>query len=278
MIISVASGKGGTGKTTVAVNLALALENSQLLDCDVEEPNVHIFLKPTIEETKPVYVPVPKIDEKLCDYCKKCSEFCEYNAIVVVAKKVMVFTELCHGCGGCVLVCPKKAITEEKRELGVIKKGFSGDLKVVYGELTVGEPRAVPVIDEVKKEASLDRIVVIDVPPGTSCPVVASINGSDYCILVTEPTPFGLHDLQLMVETVRKMNIKFGVLINKAGIGGNDVYEYCKKEGIPILLEIPFNKKIAELYSSGVPLIQGIPEWKNMFLNLFKTIEKSVKE
>lgn len=275
MIISVASGKGGTGKTLVAVNLALSIENNvQLLDCDVEEPNSHLFIKPEIEETKPVYVLTPKVDEKLCDFCKKCSEFCEYNAIVVVSKKIIVFSELCHNCGGCVLVCPRKAITEEKKEIGIVEKGYSKNLAFVSGRLNVGEPRPVPVINEVKKEIIQEKNVIIDSPPGTSCPVIASIHGSDFCILVTEPTPFGLYDLKLMVETVKKMGIKFGVVVNKAGIGNKEVYAYCEKEKIPILLEIPYSRKIAELYSHGIPFTTEMVEWRKRFSDLFKTVKE----
>lgn len=276
MIISIASGKGGTGKTTVAVNLALSLENVQLLDCDVEEPNAHILLNPQINEVKPVYILTPKVDENLCDYCGKCSEFCEFHAIVTIAKKIMVFPELCHGCGGCSIVCPKKAITEEKREIGAVKKGTAGSIEFVSGQLNIGEPMPVPVIREVKKEIDDNKVVVIDVPPGTSCPVVASVYGSDYCILVTEPTPFGLHDLKLMVEVLKEINIPFGVVVNRAGIGDKKTYEYCEKEGIPILLEIPFERKIAELYSHGTPFVKELPEWREKFVMLFRNVKGRV--
>ncbi|RLG92864.1 MAG: (4Fe-4S)-binding protein [Candidatus Hecatellales archaeon] len=274
MIVSVASGKGGTGKTFVSVNLALSIDNAQLLDCDVEEPNSHLFIKPKIVEKKPVHVLTPKINEKNCDFCKKCSEFCEYNAIVVVPRKIMVFYELCHNCGGCILICPKKAITEDKKQVGVVEKGYSKNLMFVSGRLSVGEPRPVPVINEVKKEAVKEKNVIVDSPPGTSCPVIASVEGSDFCILVTEPTPFGLYDLRLMVETVKKMGIKFGVVVNKAGIGNKDVYKYCEKEKIPILLEIPYSRKIAELYSQGKTLVEENPEWKEKFSGLFRAIRE----
>ena len=276
MIVSVASGKGGTGKTLVAVSLALSIGNVQFLDCDVEEPNSHIFLKPKILERKSVYVSIPKIDENLCNHCKKCSEFCEYNAIVVVPNKTIVFPELCHNCGGCMLICPQKAISEEEKKIGVVEKGFAENLEFVGGRLTVGEPRPIPVIDKVKNEILPNKNVIIDSPPGTSCPVIASIYGCDYCILVTEPTPFGLHDLKLMVETVKKMNIKFGVIVNKAGLGNKEVYKYCREEKIPILLEIPYSRRIAELYSSGIPFIKEIKEWKNKFLSLFKDLKESL--
>jgi len=276
MILSVASGKGGTGKTTVAVGMALSLENVQLLDCDVEEPNVHILLHPEINETRAVNVPVPVVDEKLCDYCGKCSEFCEYNAIVVMPNKVMTFPALCHGCGGCSIICPKSAITEEKREIGLVKKGFAGNIEFACGELKIGEPMADPIIKQVKSEINDKKTVIIDAPPGTSCPVITSVYGSDCCLLVTEPTPFGLHDLKLTIEMLREIKIPFGVIVNRAGIGDRKVYGYCEEEGIPILLEIPFSRRVAELYSRGIPFVNEMPEWKREFLSIFNSVEKQV--
>ncbi len=279
MIISVASGKGGTGKTTVAVNLALSLSNLQvqLLDCDVEEPNSHIFLNPVIEETKPAQTLVPKVNYELCDYCGKCAPACEYNALVVLPEKeVMVFPELCHGCGLCSLVCPQEAISEEPREIGVIKKGRSGDgtIDLVYGLLNIGEVKATPLIDQVKAELDPAKTVIIDVPPGTACPVIAAVQNTDYCILVTEPTPFGLYDLKLAVEVLRVLKIPFGIVVNKAGIGDRKVYEYCAKEGIPLLLEIPHDKRIARYYSEGVPFVREMPEWEERFAGMMKKIEE----
>lgn len=276
MIISIASGKGGTGKTTVATNMALSLTNVQLLDCDVEEPNAHIFLQPEIQKQMPVYIAVPMIDKIRCDYCGKCAEFCEFNALAVLNDMVMVFPELCHGCGGCSIVCPKNAIVEENREIGVVKQGAAGDIKFVYGELNIGEHMAVPVIKGVKSEIDNDKTVIIDASPGTSCPVIAAVHGSDYCILVTEPTPFGLHDLELAVEVLRKMEIPFGVIINREGIGDQKVQEYYKEEGIPILLTIPVDRKIAELYSRGVPFVLEMPGWKEKFLDVFEHITSVV--
>jgi MinD superfamily P-loop ATPase len=274
MIITVASGKGGTGKTTVAVNLALSLENVQLLDCDVEEPNSHILLQPTITETEPVYTKVPVISEDLCVYCGKCSKFCVYNALFVAPKTVMVFPELCHSCGGCMLVCPKNAITERKRQIGVIKKGEAKGVEIVYGELNVGEAMAVPLIKAVKNQIKKDKTVVIDAPPGTACSLVASVHKTEYCILVTEPTPFGLHDLKITVQVLKDIGVPMGVVINRAGIGDRKVYEYCKKEKIPLLMEIPFSQNIAELYSRGVPFVSEMPEWKEKFLKIRDTIKR----
>ncbi len=274
MIISVASGKGGTGKTTVAVNMALSLGNVQLLDCDVEEPNAHILLQPKIDETRPVYTRIPVISEELCDYCGKCSTFCAYHALFVAPKTVMVFPELCHNCGGCSLVCPKNAIKEKDRQIGVIRKGKVKGVEAVYAELNVGEPMAVPLIREVKRQIEKDKTVIIDAPPGTACPLIASVYNSDYCILVAEPTPFGLHDLKMTVQVLNDLEIPMGVVINRAGIGDKKVYEYCKKEDIPLLLEIPFSKRIAELYSRGIPFVVEMPEWKEEFLKLLGKIER----
>jgi MinD superfamily P-loop ATPase len=274
MILTVASGKGGTGKTTVAVNMALSLENVQLLDCDVEEPNSHILLHPEIKETEPVYMKVPVVSEELCDYCGKCSKFCAYNALFVAPKTVMVFPELCHSCGGCSLVCPKNAITEKKRQIGVIKKGEAKGVEIVYGELNVGEAMAVPLIRAVKNQMKNNKNVVIDAPPGTACSLVASVHKTDYCILVTEPTPFGLHDLKITVQVLKDLGVPMGVVINRAGLGDKKVYEYCEKEKIPLLMEIPFSKKIAQLYSRGVPFVAEMPEWKEKFLEVRDRIKR----
>jgi len=245
MIVAVASGKGGTGKTSVAVNMALSIGNVQFLDCDVEEPNAHLLLHSEISREEPVYLPVPVIDEELCDHCGKCAEFCPNNAIFVSLEKVLVFPELCYSCGGCAIICPRKAISEEQRRIGTLKLGSAGDLELVYGELEVGEPMAVPVIKEVKRRIKNDRPVILDSPPGTSCPVIETVKGSDFCVLVTEPTPFGLHDLKITVEVLKDMGIPFGVVVNRAGIGDKKVYEYCEEKNIPILLEIPYQRKIA---------------------------------
>lgn len=274
MILSIASGKGGTGKTTVAVNMALSLENVQLLDCDVEEPNDHLLLQPTIEKTSPVYVRIPNIDLEKCDYCAKCAEFCAFNALFVANKQIMVFPEICHNCGGCTIVCPKKAISEKKRKIGQVKKGFADGVELVFGELSVGEPMAVPIIREVKRQMRDDRNVIVDSPPGTACPVVESVYGSDYCVLVTEPTPFGLYDLKIAVEVIEKLKIPFGVVVNQAGIGDQKVYEYCKENQIPVLLEIPYSRRIAELYSSGIPFVLEMPEWREKFQELFSAVER----
>jgi MinD superfamily P-loop ATPase len=279
MIVSVASGKGGTGKTLVATNLALALSDKakvQLLDCDVEEPNAHIFLHLDMNQSHPVSIPVPKVDETKCTYCGKCAEVCAYNAIAVVNKKVLVFPQLCHGCGACSYLCPEFAITEEGRSIGVVEQGYSGNLEFIQGRLDIGEPMAPPVIKEVKKHIDPMSIVIIDVSPGTSCPVVESVKGSDFCLLVTEPTPFGLNDLSLAVEMLKKLGIPCGVVINRDNVGDDEVEHYCHEQGIPILLKIPLDREIAKLYSKGIALIEGMPQWRKTFIGLFEDIERMV--
>jgi MinD superfamily P-loop ATPase len=273
MIISIASGKGGTGKTLISTSLALSLgKGIQLLDCDVEEPNAHIFIKPAIESSEPASIPVPQVDEAKCTFCGKCKEVCAFNAIAVLAEHVLVFPELCHGCGACSYLCPENAITEVYRQIGVVECGKSGDIDFVHGKLNIGEAMAPPLIRAVKKHIDRSKTVIIDVPPGTSCPVVESIEGSDFCLLVTEPTPFGLNDLVLAVEVVRKLGIPFGVVINRAGFGDTKTEEYCARENIPILLSIPLDTEIAKLYSRGIPLVQGMPEWKERFVRLHREI------
>jgi len=281
MIISVASGKGGTGKTTIATSLALSLANAQLLDCDVEEPNAHIFLKPQIKEKKPSYIPIPEIDEDKCDYCGKCAEICVYNAIAVIApgdnnKKgsVLVFPSLCHGCGACSELCPQNAIKEVNREIGVVEMGVCGETEFVHGKLNISEAMSPPVIRQVKKYIDPKKTVIIDAPPGTSCPVVTSVKDSDFSILVTEPTPFGLNDLILAVEVIRKLKIPFGVVINRSDLGNNKTEEYCKQENIPVLMKIPFKKEIAMAYSKGEPMVKAFPEYKKEFVYLYKQILK----
>ena len=282
MIISIASGKGGTGKTTVATNLGLFLSGErsrdiQFLDCDVEEPNAHIFLKPQIEKSQPVSLLIPNVDQKRCTFCGECTKVCAYNAIVVLKKEVLTFPELCHGCGGCSLLCPEKAISEKEREIGVLEEGRADSIKFVQARLNIGEPMATPVIRAVKKTIDTDGITIIDVPPGTSCPVIEAVNGSDFCLLVTEPTPFGLHDLKLAVELLKKLEIKHGVLINRAGIGDEKVKDYCEKEGVPIIAQIPYDREIAVLYSRGIPMWTSGEHYRKIFRKLWELIESQVR-
>jgi MinD superfamily P-loop ATPase len=281
MIVSIASGKGGTGKTLVATSLALSLKDKygvQLLDCDVEAPNDHIFLKPVITSQEAVTIPVPEVEEVKCTHCGRCAEVCAYNAIAVLPDRVMVFPELCHGCGACSYLCPEKAISEVGRETGVIEQGDADGIAFVQGKLTIGEAMPSPVIREVKGKAEPADLVIIDVPPGTSCPVVESIKGSLFCLLVTEPTPFGLNDLVLAVATVRELDIPLAVVLNRACVGDDEVKKYCQRERIPILDTIPLDSDIARLYSKGVTLAEGKPEWRERFIELFHKIEGMIDE
>ena len=281
MIISVASGKGGTGKTIIATSLALLLSEEksqkiQFLDCDVEEPNAYIFLKPQIDKSQPVNILIPKVDMSKCSFCGECAKVCVYNAIVVLKKEVLVFPELCHGCGGCSLLCPENAIAEEERKIGVIEEGQAGPIRFIQGRLDIGEPMATPLIRSVKKKINPDGVTIIDVPPGTSCPVIEAVNKSDFCILVTEPTPFGLNDLRLAVETMRKLKIECGVVINRANIGDEKVKEYCRKESIPIMAEIPYDRNVAVLYSSGIPMLIEGEKYRKILGQLWESIERGV--
>ncbi|MGI6131402.1 MAG: ATP-binding protein [Bacillota bacterium] len=293
MIVSVASGKGGTGKTTVAVNLALALEDSVLvdfLDCDVEEPNAHLFLHPVLETSESVTLPVPVIDESKCSGCGICAEVCAFHAILSFGNRAITFPELCHGCGGCARFCPEGAITEAAREIGVVEAGWVGapaagvprpaaeagavrGIGFIHGRVNIGTALAPPVVKAVRsKAAPANGVVIIDSPPGTSCPVVASVKGSDYCILVTEPTPFGLNDLMLAVDMVRELGIPFGVVINRAGLGDDKVAAFCRQENIPVLLEIPFDRRFAASYARGGQLVRDFPELGDALRGLWRQI------
>ncbi|NPV52701.1 MAG: P-loop NTPase [Firmicutes bacterium] len=284
MIVAIASGKGGTGKTTIATNMALTLEEAmptQILDCDVEEPNAHLFLNPAVANIELVTLPVPVVDETRCDVCGRCSAVCAFHAILVMGGRVLAFPELCHGCGGCSLFCPTGAISEKPIDIGVVESGWAGGdgrINFVHGKLKVGRALAPPVIRAVKRKAHSKEAyaIIIDAPPGTSCPVVASMVGSDFCLLVTEPTPFGLNDLVLAVEMVKALKIPFGVLINRSGLGDEELKAYCEQNQIPILLEIPFDRRYAACYARGGRLVEEFPELKEALRGLWQKIEKKV--
>jgi len=275
MIVSIASGKGGTGKTLVATSLAHALKGRipvTLLDCDVEEPNDHIYMRARLLRTEPVNVQVPCVDESKCITCGVCHDVCAFNAIAVLGSAVLVFKELCHGCGACTRFCPVGAITETPHEIGVVEVGDADGIRFVDGVLTIGQPMAPPIIRQVKKLTGTEGVTIIDASPGTSCPVVEAVKGSDFCILVTEPTPFGLNDLRLAVETVRELGLPHGAIINRVGVGDTRTEEYCRDEGIPVLMTIPLDERIARSYSRGVPLLEALPEYRQRFLDLYERI------
>ena len=273
MIISIASGKGGTGKTTVATNLALSMDSDvMLLDCDVEEPNAHLFIQPTFNHTETIYTPVPKVDESKCNLCGKCGEICQFKAIVVIGETVLPFPELCHSCGGCMAVCPEDAITETGRELGIIQKGFCNGIQLIHGKLRIGEAMAPPLIRAVRSFTRPDQFTIIDAPPGTSCPVIAAMKDTDFILLVTEPTPFGLNDLKLAFSAVELLGIPCGLIINRSDVGDDKVEAYAKSKDLPILMQIPFDRRIAEAYSRGEMIIEAIPEYKDKFHKLYQNI------
>jgi len=276
MRVAVASGKGGTGKTTVATNLAVLLsragKNVAYLDCDVEEPNGHIFLKPAIESSETIYLPVPVVDQDKCTLCRKCEEICQYNAIVCMGNKTLVFQELCHACGGCYLICPVNAITEVDREVGVVEEGFAGKIRFAHGKLKIGEALSPPLVKGVKKRAIDDGITVLDAPPGTACPAVETVMHADLVVLVTEPTPFGLNDLKLAVDMTRQVGVEFGVIINRSNIGDDKTEKFCQQHRIELLGEIPDDRNVAVAYSHGELPIDAVSGYSDYLHPLVEKI------
>lgn len=281
MIISVASGKGGTGKTTVATSLAISLGDRPVtfLDCDVEAPNAHLLLRPSLSRSQVVEMLIPEVDEARCDTCGRCAEVCQYHAIVVLGGKTLIFPQLCHGCGSCAWNCPNEAISEVPRRLGVLQSGRApGGVRFAHGTLDIGEPMAVPVIRRLKKwlPPREGELVIRDAPPGTACPVVETMRGADFVLLVTEPTPFGLHDLRAAAQVVRELDLPAGVVLNRVGVGDQGVEGFCSEKGIPILMRIPIERRIAEAIAKGQTLASAFPEYGPRFSRLLDGIESEL--
>ncbi|OHB61737.1 MAG: (4Fe-4S)-binding protein [Planctomycetes bacterium RBG_13_60_9] len=278
MKIAIASGKGGTGKTTIATNLAVSISQAgrpvQYLDCDVEEPNGHIFLKPHIDYVEDVTVGVPQVDESKCTGCGRCGQLCQYSAIICIQKHVLTFEQLCHSCGGCMAVCPTFAIAEKQRKIGVAEFGAVDGVAFGHGKLDIGAIQTPALIRQVKRNARKDAVVILDAPPGTSCPVIEAVKGTDFVLLVTEPTPFGLNDLELAVGMVRALKLPFAVIINRCDMGDDGVVQYCRREGIDVAMEIPNDRKIAEAYSRGQMVVDVMPEYTAEFRRLYERIRE----
>jgi MinD superfamily P-loop ATPase len=279
--VAIASGKGGTGKTTIATNLAAALAKNtqevQLLDCDAEEPNAHLFFNPLDVRERAVESLLPSIDVDKCDLCGKCVRICSFSALAAVAKSVLVFPAMCHGCGACARFCPRDAITEEPRRIGVVANAEVGDLSLTWGRTEIGVPLAPAVINEVHRETKPQAGVIVDASPGTSCSAVAGVTGADICLLVTEPTPFGLHDLKLAVAMTRELRLSSAVVLNRVGLGDRTVQDYCSRESIPVVLEIPFDRRLAACYARGLLWVDEFPEWEKRFADLWGKIEGLVQ-
>ncbi|HUV04749.1 MAG TPA: ATP-binding protein [Armatimonadota bacterium] len=280
--IAVAAGKGGTGKTLIATSLALALNDQypgkvQLLDCDVEEPNAHLLLRPMIDRTESVSILIPRVDKLKCDRCGICAQVCQFSAIAVIRDAILTFPELCCGCGACIYACPRLAIDEETRQIGVASSGRTDEgIRFHMGKANVGVQRSGPVIKATKEYIDPGMISILDAPPGTACPMQGTIEASDYCILVTEPTPFGLSDLRAAVDTCKALSVPCGIIVNRDGPTDPGIQEYCRQQDIPLLLRIPEIRKVAEAYSRGITLTAAMPEWKDPFLNTYDAIVQNI--
>lgn len=274
MRIAVLSGKGGTGKTLVSVNLACTVEKAVYVDCDVEEPNGHLFLKPEVTEKQSVTVTVPEIDMSKCTACRKCVDFCKYNALALLKDKLMIFYEVCHSCGGCILFCPEKALSKKQREIGTIEAGISGGVTVLTGCLKTGEVSGVPIIKGLMEKLSEQDIVVVDCPPGSACIVMESIREADFCVLVAEPTLFGAHNLAMVYDLVKLFDKPFGVVLNKCLPGENPSEKFCMENKISILAKIPYDEKLGTLNSKGLVAVRESDQYRKLFLKLLENISK----
>jgi MinD superfamily P-loop ATPase len=274
MKIAIASGKGGTGKTLVSVALALSAPKPvRLIDCDVEEPNAALFIKPQFNNEQDITILVPEVNMDKCDNCGKCNQICQFNAIITISEKTMVFENLCHSCGGCYLVCPQAAISEIPKTIGKIKLGSGNGIDFVQGELNVGESVAIPAIKAAKRFGKEDKINILDSPPGTACPMIETVKDADYVLLVTDPTPFGVNDFKLAAEAVTNLDLPFGVLINRADLGDTSLDKYCETNRIPIHLKIDNDRLIAEAYAIGDTLFDVKPGYEISFRKLWKDIQ-----
>ena len=280
--IAIASGKGGTGKTTVAVNLAVTLARNghavAYVDCDVEAPNGHLFLRPVVDSETPVGRLVPRVDHDRCLLCGECARSCRFNAIVCLPGRVLVYDDLCHSCGGCVLACPRGAITEVSRPLGVVKTGAAGAVRFVSGTLGVGEATSPPVIRAAKAAAPAVEWTIFDAPPGTACPMIETVRDCDFVLLVTEPTPFGLHDLRLALEVTDELGLRRGVVVNRSGHGAGETRELCLRRGVPILAEIPDSPVVARAYARGELAVDSVPGFQRLFDLLEQAVSEAIRE
>jgi len=277
MIISIASGKGGTGKTIISTSLASIIKQCVYIDCDVEEPNGHLLLKPQITEEKSVHKLIPKINLDKCNFCNKCVEVCEFHALLNIKDDIIIFDELCHSCGSCSYFCPQNAIVETEKEIGLIRNGkINNDILFYDGFLKIGEASTVPLIKKLKNTYSGEHVVIIDSPPGTSCSMFEAVKNSDYCILVTESSPFGLNDLKLAVNVLKEMNIPFGIIINKYDVTFTQIEQYINENHFNLLSKIPFQMKIAECYSKGELPTLVIDDYRMMISVLYDKLKNEI--
>lgn len=280
MNIAVLSGKGGTGKTLLSVNMAAASKSATYIDCDVEEPNGYLFFKPEEIVEENVSVKIPEVDKELCSGCRKCVDFCKFNALAFIKKAPIVFGDICHSCGGCSLLCPENAITEKDKVIGKIEKGKSQGIDVYTGILNTGEVSGVPIIEKLLEEnraTDNEKLSIIDCPPGSACIVMESIKDTDFCVLVAEPTAFGAHNLEMVYELVSLFGKPFGVVLNKCLDGENPSEEFCKEKGIKILGRVPFEKELGELNSNAKIAARESERYNKLFKNILETVKGEVQ-